>query len=243
MAAAIRKSKNRKAPGPDGIQVELLKLLGEKGMERLTALFNKIYQTGQIPREWLQSTFIPLPKKCKPSTCANFRLISLMSHSLKILLKVIQGRIYTRCEGIISNFQFGFRGGLGTRETLFCINVLLQKCREFQKSVYICYIHRLRKDLWPSATSTVDYASRDRADGRDVRLLKNLYWDQTTTICVDNELNNRVPIKRGVRQGSLLFNVYSEMIFNEALQGHAEVFELILVKSSITFDTRTIRLF
>ena len=56
-------------------------------------------------------------------------------------------------------------------------------------------------------------------DGKDLRILKNLYWQQTATISLDNELSNWIPIKRGVRQGCVLspdlFSLYVEIIMRK----------------------------
>lgn len=225
--SAIRRARNCKAPGADDIPVEQLKLLDDESVRLLTALFNRVYQTGQIPSEWTRSIFVPLPKKCKPSGCGDYRLISLMSHTLKILLRVIQNRIQARCEEIISDAQFGFRGGLGTREALFCMNVLLQKCREFQKPVFVCFIDFEKAFDRVRHVRLIETLQRMEIEDRDILLLKNLYWNQSAIVRVDdNSETDCVPIERGVRQGCvlspILFNVYSEMIFNDALQNRTE---------------------
>uniref|UniRef100_A0A8D9BKL9 Reverse transcriptase domain-containing protein n=1 Tax=Cacopsylla melanoneura TaxID=428564 RepID=A0A8D9BKL9_9HEMI len=93
-----------------------------------------------IPKEWLKSTFITLPKKSNAKKCSDYRTISLMSHALKIFLRIIHNRIYTKLEAHISNTQFGFRNSLGTREALFSIQVLIQKCRDVEHPVYLCFI-------------------------------------------------------------------------------------------------------
>lgn len=98
---AIKAQKNGKATGPDNIHAEVIKLVGDeegKGLELLTALFNAIYESGEIPCDWLRSTFIALPKKIQVSYCDDFRMISLMSHVLKIFLRIIHIRIYKKCE-------------------------------------------------------------------------------------------------------------------------------------------------
>ena len=53
----------RNAPGPDGIQVEFLKLLDDMSMKWLTEIFDPVYNSGIIPQEWFRSEFIPIPKK------------------------------------------------------------------------------------------------------------------------------------------------------------------------------------
>lgn len=118
---AIQKAKNKKACGPDEIPAELLKILQTNGKQYLLQMFNNIYETGDIPEDWLKSTFITLPEKSNAKKCSDYRTISLMSHTLKIFLRIIHNRIYDKLERNISNTQFGFRNNLGTREALFSI--------------------------------------------------------------------------------------------------------------------------
>lgn len=112
---ANKKAKNRVAVGPDDIPIEVLKLLEEKGIKTITKLFNDIYNEGKFPSEWLRSIFIPLPKKSNPTSCSDYRTISLMSHMLKIFLKVIHNKITRKLKAALGEEQFGFRNGLGTR--------------------------------------------------------------------------------------------------------------------------------
>ena len=76
----------------------MLKLIEEQHLGALTSLFSKIYETGITPEEWLQSTFVTIAKKQNAKKCEEHRTISLMSHTLKIFLKVIHRRIYKKLE-------------------------------------------------------------------------------------------------------------------------------------------------
>lgn len=64
---ALKNTKNGKAAGPDNIYPELIKLINGDNLKLLVNLFNSVYNTGNIPQDWLRSTFIPIPKKnwCK----------------------------------------------------------------------------------------------------------------------------------------------------------------------------------
>ncbi|XP_029174698.1 uncharacterized protein LOC114943274 [Nylanderia fulva] len=86
---AITSARSGKAAGPDEIPMELIKLIDEDNIATILGLFNRIYNTGVIPEEWLISTFVTIPKKQRPKRCADFRLISLMSHMLKTFLHKI----------------------------------------------------------------------------------------------------------------------------------------------------------
>lgn len=219
---AIKLMKNGKAMGPDEIPSEIFKIMEEDTIETLTALFNKIYDTGIIPERWLASTFITLPKKSNAKSCEDFRTISLMCHVLKIFLKIIHARIYKKCEENNGETQFGFRNGLGTREALFAIQVLIQRCRDVNCDVYVCFLDYTKAFDRCQHEKLLDLLTDIGLDGKDIRIIANLYWGQKATVRVDNRQTEYIDIKRGVRQGCilspLLFNLYSNSVFKEALE-------------------------
>lgn len=219
---AIRNSKDNKAAGPDEIPSEVLKLLDERGITALHRIFNIIYETGHYPRQWLSSTFIPLPKKTNAKRCEDHRLISLMSHTLKIFLKIIHQRIFRKCERDISDSQFGFRQGLGTREAIVATQVLVQNCYDQRKDVYLCFIDYEKAFDRVQHHKLMQLLKRLDLDQKDIRCIENLYWSQTAQIKLGGNMSNNIRIRRGVRQGCvlspLLFNLYSEAIFRVALE-------------------------
>jgi len=223
---AIKQLHNGKAAGPDSVYGEVLKLLDDGGIKLLTKLFNMVYAGGEIPKEWLKSYFIALPKKTNAKECADFRTISLMSHVLKAYLKVILRRIYTQCDEHISAEQFGFRKGLGTRDALFGLQVLVQRSLDMNKDVYACFID-FEKAFDKVQHSKMLKALQDAGiEGSNIRAIASLYWQQVASVLIDSEETIEINIKRGVRQGCVLsptlFNLYSEKIMTEALNEAAE---------------------
>ena len=75
-----------KACSNDNISAELLQGMGEKVLEVMTSLINKIYKSGYIPEDFRKSIFVPFPKISRTQECNNFRTIALISHASKILL-------------------------------------------------------------------------------------------------------------------------------------------------------------
>lgn len=223
---AIRNSKNGKANGPDEIPTELLKLLNDKSVNMILQLFNTIYSTGIIPQEWLLSTFITIPKKTNAMQCSDHRTISLMSHLLKVFLRVIHNRIYQKLDMDIEDTQMGFRKGLGTREALFAINVLTQRCLDVNQEVHVCFVDfekafdKVRHDKLKQILESKNI------DTRDLQIILNLYWNQRANIRIEEQTSDEIEIRRGVRQGCilspLLFNIYSEQICLEALSQTSE---------------------
>lgn len=222
---AIKSQKNGKATGLDKINVEILKLIAEndsKSLDFLTTLFNKIYSSGKVPSDWLKSTFVTIPKKPNSSQCDDYRIISLMSHVLKTFLRIIHARIYRKCEYQMDNTQFGFRNGLGTREALFSLNVMTQRCRDMNVDVYTCFIDYRKAFDCVIHQKMIEILRRTGIDEQDLRVISELYWHQTATVEIEQTTSEDIKIRRGVRQGCvlspLIFNLYSEHIFREALE-------------------------
>lgn len=223
--AAIKSTKDGKAPGPDNLPADVLKLIEEQHLDAVTSLFNRIYETGIIPEEWLRSTFVTIPKKHNAKRCEEHRTISLMSHTLKIFLKVIHRRIYRKLEEGIAETQFGFRNGCGTREALFAYNVLMQRCLDVNQNVYVCFIDYNKAFDKVRHKQLIEALEQKNLDTKDKRIIVELYLKQSASVRVQSELTKAVEIKRGVRQGCvlspLLFNLYSEEIFAKALENNA----------------------
>ena len=72
--------------------------------------------------------------------CSNYRTIALISHTNKVMLKILQARLqqYMHCE--LLDVQAGFRKGRGTRDQIANIHWIIKKAREFQKNIYFCFI-------------------------------------------------------------------------------------------------------
>lgn len=83
---ALRKMKNGKATGVDGIPTELVKCFGEDTKEILS-LCNKIYEKGEWPEDFTETVLLPIPKKNNVRKCNDFRTITLISHSARFFCK------------------------------------------------------------------------------------------------------------------------------------------------------------
>jgi len=80
------------------------------------------------------------PKKPRATECSDFRTISLMPHTLKIFLKIIQNRIAHSIDREVGRTQFGFHPGSSTREGIFAFNIIAQKHLEVNQDLYTCFI-------------------------------------------------------------------------------------------------------
>jgi len=89
-----------KASGGDIILVELFKILKEDAVKVLHSICQQIWKTQQWPQVWKRSVFIPVPKKGNAKECSNYCTIALISHTSKVMLKILQARLqqYINCE-------------------------------------------------------------------------------------------------------------------------------------------------
>ena len=82
-----------KASGSDGIPVELFQILKDDAVKVLHSISLQILKTEQWPQDWKRSVFIPIPKKGNAKECSNYHTIALISHTSKVMLKILQLRL------------------------------------------------------------------------------------------------------------------------------------------------------
>ena len=129
MACRISSITTNKASGGDGIPVELFQILKDNAVKVLHSTYQQIWKTQQWPQDWKWSVFIPVPKKGNPKDCSNYRTIALISHTGKVMLKILQARLqqYVNCE--LPDVQAGFRKGRGTRDQIANICWIIKKAK------------------------------------------------------------------------------------------------------------------
>ena len=89
---ALGSSTTNKASGDDGIPVELFQILKDDAVKVLQSICQEIWKTQQWPQDWKRSVFIPIPKK-DIVKCSNYHTIALISHTSKVMLKILQVRL------------------------------------------------------------------------------------------------------------------------------------------------------
>ena len=88
-----------------------------------------------------RSVFFTIPKKDNMKECSNYHSIALISHSSKVMLKILQGRLQQYVNRELPDVQAGFRKGRGTRNQIANIGWIIEKARKFQKNIYFCLIY------------------------------------------------------------------------------------------------------
>ena len=135
----LRKHHYEQTRGGDGIPTEPFQILKDDAVKVLHSICQPTWKTQQWPQDWKRSVFTPIPRKSNAKECSNYRTTALISHTSKVMLKILQARLqqYMNCE--LPDVQLGFRKGRGTKDQIANIRWIIKKARVFQKSMYFCF--------------------------------------------------------------------------------------------------------
>src|SRR5574340_1031740 len=136
--------------------------------------------------------------------CSNYRTIALISHASKVMLKILQARLQQYVNRELPDVQAGFRKDRGTRDQIANIRWIIEKAREFQKTIYFCFID------YAKAFDCVDHNKLWKIlqemgiPDPLTCLLRNLYAGQEATVRTGHGTTDWFQIGKGVHQGCIL---------------------------------------
>ena len=126
---ALKESNDNKAPGPDGLNFKWLKTLWPGIEQKVKEFFEKFYRTGDIPGG-ANSSFISLiPKVTEAKHMTDYRPISLINCSIKLLLKVLANRLKPRLSALIAEEQSAFIPGRNISDGILLANEVIHSMR------------------------------------------------------------------------------------------------------------------
>ena len=123
-----------KVSGGDGIPVELFQILKDDAVKVLHSICQQIWKTQQWPQGWKRSVFIPIPKKGNVKECSDYCTIALISHTSKIMPKILQARLQQYVNHELPDVQAGFRKDRGTRDQIANIRWIIEKAESSRKT-------------------------------------------------------------------------------------------------------------
>ena len=102
-------------------------------MKVLHSICQQIWKTQQWPQDRKRSVFIPVQQKGNAEEYSNYHTITLISHSSKVMLKILQVSLEQYMNQELSDVQAGFRKGRGTRDQIADIHWIIEKNENFRK--------------------------------------------------------------------------------------------------------------
>ena len=182
---------NWKAPGPDSLVVELLKIDEPAEpivLERFHGILVEVWNRGEVPQQWKDATIKVVHKKSDHSNCNNCWRISRLSHAGKVLLQIVANRLSNYCEahGILPDEQCGFRPELSTIDMLFVVHRLQELARRRRIPLYMCFID------FQKAYDSVDrellwkVLARTGVPEEMIAVIRRFHDDMQARVCMDD---------------------------------------------------------
>jgi hypothetical protein len=219
--AALQHMKNHKAPGEDGVPVDMLKWIlcaKDSAFARaVCGVTRKVWKVGIPPTAWCSSVVVSIPKQGDLTYMEQYRGISLMQAVMKIVMAVVAMRISKGMEslGRFSESQAGFRSNEECVTQVACLVDILQRRKIEEKTTALCFVD-LRK-----AYDTVPHWLLLRKlrywgiRGHLYELIKGIYASSYVKVRAGGAagmISEMFQLLRGLRQGCpaspVLFNIF-----------------------------------
>ncbi|GFO33992.1 endonuclease-reverse transcriptase [Plakobranchus ocellatus] len=98
----------------------------------------------------------------------------------------------------ISPKLFGFMPDKETRNAIFTLSMHMERCMEMQKDLHLCFIDYSKAFDKVRHVELFRMLEKLDIDRKDLRVIRNLYYDQTASVRIEGEHSDFKPIKRGV---------------------------------------------
>ena len=212
--SCLKQLNTGKAPGLDGIPVELL-LHGGENLHQAVHLLNlRVWRDEPMPQDWIDAFLVSLYKgKGKKSVCGSYRGITILEAVGKVFARLMLNRVdEVISSNVIPEAQSGFRPGRGTADMIFSARQLQEKCVEQRMPLYQVFV-----DL----TKAFDTVNRDAlwivlgkygCPPEFVDKFKQLHSSMKAQVNFDGQLSDKFSVDNGVKQGDIpaptLFSIY-----------------------------------
>jgi hypothetical protein len=233
----LKKLKNNKAAGYDGILSEFIKYAPENIVDMLYVLFNCIYDKGEWPDEWATGIISPIHKKESINVPDNYRKVTVMPVIGKVLESILNSRLvyHNIVLSLDDPLQFGFKEGCQTGDNMFILYSMIMRQRFKRKPLFVCFV---------DFTKAFDYVDRmalyykliDRGiSGKMLDIIVDLYRKAKCRVKWKNRLGEEIASDYGVLQGGML----SPKLFTEFLTDLKQYLDqtcgIVVDKSILTY--------
>jgi len=210
----MRKLKTKKAVDLDGVLNEVIKRSPLKMFTLIKRVFNLILLHSIYPDNWRSNVLSPIHKKGDLLDTGNYRGIAIGSNLSKLLLSILNNRLYDFCKknNILPNNQIGYQKGCRTTDHILVLKTIIDKyiCRN--SNLYVCFVD------FKSAFDTVWRNAlfykllKHDVGGNFLKLLRNMYNNVSYRVKINGGITEKIESSLGVKQGCvmspLLFNIF-----------------------------------
>ena len=219
---AIQRMKSRKATGPYKVSVEMIVASGEIGVKVMLELCQRVLDGRGMPDEWKTSVIVPIFKgKGDAMSCGSYRGVKLLEHVMKIVVRVLEMRIWTLVN--LNEMQFGFMPGKGTVDVIFIVRRMQEKYQKKDKKLYVCFVD-MEKAFDRVPRKVMEWAMRKKGLSEViVWAVMSLFDGAKARVRVGSVYLEEFKVKVGVHQGYVLspplFAIVVDIITENARKG------------------------
>lgn len=217
--SAIKKFENGKAPGPDEIEVEVLKMAFKTIPGRFKKVYNSCLEFGIFPTIWKEAKLRIISKGAdkNPEDPKSYRPISLLSVTGKLLERLIALRLAESVlsQGKISDAQFGFRQNRSTEDAIAELRRIVERSEKKIVAALLFDIKGAFDSIW---RDFILQSLKQNGCQRNIyNLLFNYFKNREILLqWAGNEI--RKLTNRGCPQGSILGPLSWILAFNRLLK-------------------------
>ena len=220
---AIKQLKNGKAPGNDGISIDVIKAGGLPLAKWLHEIFVDIWENEVMIEDWRTAILVRLYKnKGDKKICDNYRGISLLVATSKIFSRIILNRVQGHLDKQLLEEQAGFRSNRSTIDQIFILKMIMEKSRNNNKPLHMCFIDIMKAYDSVDRTLLWQVCRHYGLSDKIIRMLQLLYKDTRAQVRINGELSDPFDINSGVQQGGIpsciLFNVLFDFIVRRVIE-------------------------
>ncbi|KAI5731310.1 hypothetical protein M8J77_008047 [Diaphorina citri] len=217
----IKNLKNNKAPGEDAIIAELWKNSGRNAVEKLQRLLVNvwIWNREELPEDWKAALIHPIFKKGDKTDANNYRGISLLPVTYKILSKALQNRLEDQLDQEIGEYQGGFRKGRSCVEQILNLKFVIRYRKVRSKDTFITFVDFKKAYDSIDRETLFNVLEEFGADEKTVTIIRQTLTNTESKVKFAGEVSRSFNVQTGVRQGDwlspLLFNCVLEKVIRE----------------------------
>ena len=220
----LKKLKNNKAAGVDGISAEFLKNVPDDLTGPLHTLFNFVFDKGDYPDLWAEGIINPVHKKGSENEPDNFRKITVMSAIGKLFESILNTRLVQRniTLKIDDEHQFGFKNDRRTTDNIFILNAIIERQKYKRKPLYVCFVDFTKAFDYVNRAALYYKLARRGVKGKMLNIICSMYTKAKCRVKWSNNLGEKyIDSSYGVLQGGML----SPHLFTEFLTDLKDYFD------------------
>ena len=217
---ALKRTKNKKAAGCDGLVSEFFKYSNGHLDGPLTALFNFVLNSGEYPDQWSEGIINPIHKKKSKTDPGNYRKVTVLPALGKMFDIILNSRLTTMKDIMQSydRFQFGFKEKHGSVDNAFILDSIIEISKSRGRPTYVCYID-LKSAFDMILRAALLWKMRKQGiKGKFFAIISSMFKKATSTVKWAGQLGETFENICGVLQGGVsspqLFKIFLEDLVN-----------------------------